>query len=442
MSREADYTLKGFIYQFNKTLEQLLSNPEGTEVTVEGIIEDIDVNSIGVSRAIQCKYHETKFNYSLSSVYKPILQMMAHYAENKNRNIQYILYAFFPSEPKGDKRLTTIDIEEILKTKDKKLVVTYLSKIKPPKDTKIEALLAKQRKSAKDTTEIVDYYSTASNLDLTITIDDFLKTNKFKFIIGKTFDNLVVDIKNLLEKNSSFSMEDINDLFYPNAIQIIADKSIIHDSTGKARVVEKADFIQKLESLKKTVISRWTKELSTYQKLLKKRREQLQNNFQKNHRLRYFIFNSYTVESFEDEIVNFIVDYLGKYNCKTKLHSQTPIFCIDTTNTNLMADMESRLHSKGVKFVNGFKGKDFFQDEFLRNPKRILSDSWCEFNLRIGRFSPLIIKCLNIKKCDDMFIIGRIDIKELDLQDINVEYIDVVNINELRYLIKLSKTIS
>lgn len=442
MSREADYTLKGFIYQFNKTLEELLINPEGTDVTVEGIIEDIDVKSIGASKAIQCKYHEAKVNFTLSSVFKPILQMMTHYAENQNKNIQYILYSFFPNEAQGDKKLVKSDIEEILKTKDKKLVVNYISKLIPPKNAQIEALLTKQRKSAQDTTEIVNYYSTTKNLDLIITIDDFLNANKFKFVIGKPFDKLVVDIKNLLEKNSSFSQNDIEDLFYPNAIQMIADKSIIHDSTGKARIVEKADFIKTLESLKKTVISRWTKELSTYQKLLKKRREQLHNNLQSNHRLRYFIFNSNTVKYFEDEIVNFIVDYLGKYNCKIKLHSHTPAFCIYTSDTNLIANIESRLHSKEVRFVNGFKGKDFFQNDFLRKPERIIPKNWCEFHLRIGEYSSDIINCLNIKKCDDMFIIGRVDTKELDLQDVNAEYIDVVNINELRYLIKLSDTIN
>ena len=115
MNREADYAIKGFIYQFNKTLEQVLSEPYGTEIRVEGIIEDIDVVSAGFTKAIQCKYHETKQGYKLSDISKPILQMLIHYANNKDKNIQYILYAHFSDETEGEKTISKSDIETILK---------------------------------------------------------------------------------------------------------------------------------------------------------------------------------------------------------------------------------------------------------------------------------------------------------------------------------------
>ena len=61
-ARTADYTILGFIYQFNKTLLAILDSTEESEITVEGRIEDIDVTTEKGTEAIQCKYHETVEN--------------------------------------------------------------------------------------------------------------------------------------------------------------------------------------------------------------------------------------------------------------------------------------------------------------------------------------------------------------------------------------------
>jgi len=271
MTREADYTIKGFIYQFNKTLEQVLSEPNGTEITVEGIIEDIDVVSAELTKAIQCKYHETKESYNLSDISKPILQMLVHYANNKDKDIQYILYAHFSGETEGEKTISKSDIEGILKSKDKSYL-GYISTLKPPKTTEIQELLLKTRKNADEIKAITTYYGTATDLELQIDIDEFLKSEKFKFVIGKSFDNLIVDIKQLLETKSDFTNIDIEELFYPNAIQKIADKSILHNPDE--RKINNTNFISDLKKSKKTAITRWTKEVSTYSSLLTKRRNQ------------------------------------------------------------------------------------------------------------------------------------------------------------------------
>jgi len=43
MSRAADYTIKGFLYQFNKTLIEILDSTEDCVVTIEGIVEDVEI---------------------------------------------------------------------------------------------------------------------------------------------------------------------------------------------------------------------------------------------------------------------------------------------------------------------------------------------------------------------------------------------------------------
>jgi len=432
----ADYTIKGFVYQFNKTLEQLLIEPEGSEITVEGIIEDIDVVTPGIIKAIQCKYHETKNNYKISDIAKPILQMLVHYSRNIDKNIQYILYAHFPNESLGAKTVSKTDIETIMNTSNKKYIVNYISVLKPPDDTSIEQVLSKSKKNIEDIKRITDHYAARTDLSLLFDIDEFLKPEKFKFIIGHSFEDLVNNTKRLLQENSIFSVDDINDLFYPNAIQIIADKSIKH--IQEDRVLEKKNFIEKLESTKKVAISRWTKELSTYEGLLKNRRNQLKNDLQQNHRSRYFIFNSEDIEKFDNEIVKFISDYLNKYHYKIKLHSETPLFCIKTSSDDIVDEIESRLYLKGINVQRGIKGKIFFQDEFLREPERKVIQNWFEFRLRLCKLDSDTINAINSKKCTDMFKIGRIENEQIDLQDINIERLDVSNFTELRYLLLLN----
>ena len=57
MGRVADSTIKGFMYQFNLSLNEILKSNDET-IGMEGIIEDIDKVSSSEVTAIQCKYHE------------------------------------------------------------------------------------------------------------------------------------------------------------------------------------------------------------------------------------------------------------------------------------------------------------------------------------------------------------------------------------------------
>jgi len=438
MNREADYTIKGFIYQFNKTLEQIINEPEGTEITVEGIVEDIDVQSLGFTKAIQCKYHETIEKYKSSDIAKPILQMLVHYYKNQEKDIQYILYAHFSDEAVGERTLAKSEIETILKSKDKSLI-KYISTLKPPKDNTIKDLVLKLKKDPQEIKQIIEYYNNTPDLEVIIDLDDFLKPNKFSFIIGKSFDDLISDAKDLLEKKSNFSRLDIEDLFYPNAIQKIADKSILHNSDD--RKINNIDFISELEKSKKTAISRWTKELLSYSALLKKRRNQLKINLQKNHRLRCFLFDSKSILNFEDEIVQFITNYVDNYHHKIRLHSKTPMFCLDVESIEILPEIESRLHQKGLVIENGLRGKDFFEADFLREPKVINNQNWREFDIRLCACHKETIKAINSKKSDDLFLIGKQAFEEINKQDVNIELLEVTNLNELQYLLLLTDNI-
>lgn len=439
MNREADHSIKGFVYQFNKTLIQLLEEPDGTEIQVEGIVEDIDVISPSLTKAIQCKYHEKKGTYNLSDIFKPILQMLVHYSQHKTDNIKYILYAHFSGEAERIVTLTKTDISTIINTTNQDYLAKYVSIIKPPTDKTIQGLVAKQKKSKDDKKKIKDYYAITTGLSLSIDINEFLKPEKFCFEIGKSFEDLTIQAKGLFEKESDFSKEDIEDLFYPNAIQKIADLSIEHDANK--RKIEKNSFVETLEKLKKTAITRWTRELTSFRKLLSKRREQLTVNLKKNSRLRYFLFDETSIDNFEDEIVNFISDFIDVYNSKIKLHDETPLFCIDATTSDLLQNIEKRLYQKKIDIETGFRGGEFFQDAFLKEPERKINDNWVEFKAKIAKYSDTITDIINAKKCDDLFVISSKSYSKIDTQDLNYERLDVNNFSHIKYLLKLTKNI-
>lgn len=120
-SRVADSTIKGFIYQFNKTILEVLNSTTET-VHVEGVVEDIDIyqadNSI---KAIQCKYHESSTAFNLSLIYKPIILMIKTFLNRPRDDIKFLLFLYVPGEMPRDVKLTVEQIEKILETGDQKL---------------------------------------------------------------------------------------------------------------------------------------------------------------------------------------------------------------------------------------------------------------------------------------------------------------------------------
>jgi len=107
--RQADSAIRGYLYQFNKSIYEILQLADGAEITLEGVIEDIDIQSLSSTTTIQCKYHEDK-KFKISDVAAPILEMFSHYCECNalGKSVSYILYAYYVDNP------NSIDIDSIL----------------------------------------------------------------------------------------------------------------------------------------------------------------------------------------------------------------------------------------------------------------------------------------------------------------------------------------
>lgn len=102
--RSAIHAIKGYFYQFDKTIVELLHTQDDDVIYVEGV-EDIDLKNADEITAIQCKYYEnTEYNHSV--IAHPIQLMLKDYAKRlagKEDVYKYTLYGHYPS---GHDKLT------------------------------------------------------------------------------------------------------------------------------------------------------------------------------------------------------------------------------------------------------------------------------------------------------------------------------------------------
>ncbi|MCI5180616.1 MAG: hypothetical protein D3911_15125 [Candidatus Electrothrix sp. AW3_4] len=399
MPRSADYTIQGFLYQFNKTLLEILKAEPDAIVNIEGLVEDIEVVSSAKVTGIQCKYHEAAKKFTPSAIYKPLLQMLkdfSNYSDN-NQGIEYVLFAHFPGAEEECPPVGKQECEDALASKDKKF----------------EKLI----------NEIPDH----------IDLDEFLR--RFRMEFGPTYNELVKKVITAL-KNNDISPEEIETLAYPNAIHIIACISILHDPAK--RKITRNQFLDQLDEIRTTAISRWTLALSTRKKLLDARRKQLKEHLNVNSRCRYFVVNPDNFRDFDTRFVLFLNSYLQKYHYKPT-HINPPIFCVCASREDIQ-NIRSRLYQKNIRTTDGYVGGQFEESHFFREPcsrKINRSSIHREFDLRIidwERHGAVI----NKKKCDDLFVFGNLNLDSIETSDVNVEELTSTTIKEIEYVMGIS----
>lgn len=143
--RQADSTIKGYLYQFNKSIYEILQAEDDTKITLEGVIEDIDIQSPSSLTTIQCKYNEDK-KYQISSVATPILEMLCHYCESTalGKSVSYVLYAYYAE---NTDRVSMEAFSDFLSTtKDKDIQSKYFHSIYTIPDEKMLAIAIKSQK--------------------------------------------------------------------------------------------------------------------------------------------------------------------------------------------------------------------------------------------------------------------------------------------------------
>lgn len=397
MSRTADYTIQGFIYQFIVTFQKILNDSSNSEITIEGIIEDIDILTPVAYEVFQCKYHEYKTKFTLSDIYKPVLQMLTHFKDNPSSGIKYRLHAHFPNETVGTiKKLTKTEVEQVLATK---------------------------------ATQYKKYITDLTGFNK---IDEFIKLFEIHFgaSLTDTEKSVIVSLS-----QEGFSTEDAEEIFYPNAIHAIAEYSIKHLETD--RIVKKSTFLENLRLKKKTAITRWTRELQSYEKLLRQRKKQLRDGLNQNSKIRLIILDSNYIQDFETKATHLISDFVNKYNNKIKLN-QCPIFSL-ICNEDSINNIWKNLMAKKIIPVRGIDAGVFNINRFVREPLK--SPNGIEFKVRICNHHDDFDLIHSTIQIDDIFIISDNDFAFEATSHSNIEKIKTSQIHEIKYLLSLTTTL-
>jgi hypothetical protein len=400
MSRTADSTIKGFLYQFNKTIYEILVSDDDEIITVEGLVEDVDIiNGVGNINAIQCKYHEDVQKYTDSLIFKPLLQMAEAFSKRKENNTKYTIFLHVPNEEYRTVKLEKKVIENALKTKNEKLK-KIVERINPGFE-----------------------------------IDEFVKLVHIEF--AKSIDELEIEVKTELEK-LRLTVTDVECILYPNAINHIAKLSSLKDEDD--RKITKSKLIILLSTITTTAITKWTLLLKSKKKLLETMKKQLSYGLAQNSRARYFHFAKNDILNFDEQVVVFIDNYVKKYHYKL-LHDKTPIFSIDA-GLDEIKELTLRLYRKQLIANNGIIGDSFIFEFFFRDPivkahrgkiqSRDIDINLLSFNEQA--------EALNRKKGDDIFFICNIIPASIDTRDTNSHHIGVCNFNELEFILGMRGT--
>lgn len=344
-NRSANATIKGYFYQFDHTIAQILNAEKNTSITIEGI-EDIDLDNNDEGVFVQCKYYEGS-DYNHSTIKDAVIQMLKHFHSQgcpENKSYKYRLYGHYKSgQTKLDPYPTPLDVD-FLKN-------NLLSFTREKIEHKVYEQLAISTKQLE-------------------TFRDILEIN----INAPSYDDQQKSLIELLTLEiAGCTTEDAKYFYYPNSINIIQALAIQKDE--EKRKITKASFVKELNR-KDLIFTSW-----------------LQQKFDNSHyaklvRRTYFRFGSTRVPKASRF---FIIDADGEYNTQRMAsmlsalgdffsHKElkrtpqedrfTPYVFIRNLTEQELIDLKKSLWRQGLKFIDGypFRGADFSSSLIAKDP--------------------------------------------------------------------------
>lgn len=426
LNRQANSTILGYSYQFNKSIFEILSANDDDSITLEGVIEDIDIQSPYNTTTIQCKYHEDK-KYQISSVAEPILEMICHYHECSaiGKKVNYILYAYYADNVESvDKDKFA---EYISSTTNKDILLSFFHRIYSIQDPAILQIANKVKKTTDEKKHLVEYYAkNRGSLKLCVSLDNFWEC--FKYCKAEQYDVLS---QKIIEKLSEIvDKETAETLYYPNAFSYVVKLSAKQNVAN--RKVTKKKLLKFLSEQKSVLITKWTLAALDKKKILENKKKHLSSYFSSNADVRAFLFSDKFNEKNSENIVAFIHAYIAKYFKKPKLQ-KPPIFIFENNSEELLKNAILGLY-KYQKYVNnGLVANCFMEDNFINN-----TTCTDQVSCKMTLLKNINVNLLESCKVNQLFIIGNV---KIDLPSCNfvVENIDIDSVNTLKYLVGLEK---
>lgn len=337
-SRSAESTIKGYFYQFDSSIIEVLKLKAGThKISVEGI-EDIDINTATEQTAIQCKYYEgTDYNHSV--IAGPIRLMLNHFANYKKGLTSKIKYMLRGHYKAGQGKLTLpLEIDAL-----KNNFLTYTTK-------KVK-------------------YEHHNDLGLTDSdLQEFLDSLEID-INAKNFDEQFQEVLQLLRNEFSCEPFTAEHFYYNNCLRQIKDLSIQPSLSG--RTISKADFITAVDK-KGILFNEWFIAYKSKKEYI----TQINGNLKSRRALdpirsKIIIVGSValTADNSEMPIENFIENLIHKYyKLQSALRDSKPLtFVLDCEDAVLRGIKENCI-SNNLIFNDGYEHIRFSPHIFNQDP--------------------------------------------------------------------------
>lgn len=336
--RNAVSSLKGYFYQFDFSILQLLTMTDMMDkVTIEGI-EDIDITTVDNKLAIQCKYYEgTEYNHS--EISEAIKFLLMDYAERKNsgsRKIKYMLYGYYS---KGQEKLPDIIDVSFLKSK---------------------FLTHKRKKKNTDKFVIVREYELLGVSDKDL--EEFLELVRID-INAKKLEQQLEDIYTQIRIIFSCTAFEAEHYYYNNALKIIKNLSI-HEEISE-REISKKDFLSKIDN-KEILFNQWFYLYRTQKEIFKKIRKEYFTALNIAPYERFFLLD---VDQSDLDLVlikDLIYLIIKKWAKCTRRepHPFCPYLYLHNISHGQLAILKKELYKENVIFIDGFPflGADFYAE--------------------------------------------------------------------------------
>ena len=379
MSRTANSSIAGYIYQFAKSLIEILEADGDELIKLEGPIEDIErIGQAGEVTAIQCKYHFSKTGYSLSRIYKPVLQMLLHRSMNPGLEIRYVIFAHYPERGRAECTLSIADIESVMASSANEL----------------KKIIKKIRGNILGSTKYADINELYS---------DF--ASRFSIEFGDSLEDLKGEAIELLGQ-THLDGTLVKDFHFPVAFYEIA--CISAAPIEQARIITRAGFLETLAKTNDIVINKLTLALRTKRQMLDALKAKLKPGLVPNSSERCIYLSESDIGSFRPKIVRFIRDFLQRYHSK-RTHRHPPTFYLNC-ELDLFYEICEALLDNGVRFENGMIGDRFSVAKFRWNAAygpKVKPDSMC-FQVRVA-CTKTTTELLSQMSFTDIYLVGSED---------------------------------
>jgi hypothetical protein len=374
-NRAANAAIKGYLYQFDRTIIEVLKAPSGTTITVEGI-EDIDIEHATDTEAVQCKYLEAS-KFSFAKIRAAIIPMLQ--SSRVDSRLRYRLYIYC-GEGDAPSAMTLDELKQCLTSRSR-------------------------------SGEVTCHYTGISDKEL----ESF--AGRLTIVEGEEFETNRAIVHAMIQSELHCAAEDSTDLYYGNALAAINDLAIIADVS--MRKVTKAELVKKINT-KEALYTRWHKEIVGVQRYLSMLKRQAKACQALSPIMSRYLILEHSDAYQGDDYIAIIIALAKQHYGVGKLSTAKPWTVVVNCELNLLGSIKQGLLAAEIAYNDGYENVRF---------SPVLFDRWPVINTA-GRASKIGVTSYDIRVVSDSTY--RNAVAELMAPD-RVVAITGVDLNEYKW---------